>query len=393
MAALKGATTTGVNLRRRASADASILRQLSQGDQIEVIGNQGLWLQVRHNGQTGFVKMDFVQGVDAVEPAWTTTVAASKLNVRQEASASSAVLGQLSKGQSVEVVGLSSGWLRVRFGNQTGFIAAEFTQSTKDKDRLTPEEIKQERQRIAQEQNKEVRGDLFEELQSKVIYQSQRDNEARDSRGNKVETKSGNMCNLTSLGMGLAYLGIPNPDPNQQYEDALEAIRAKHVGFPRTDSRGWGGVAQRLGAGVDIFATEVAQGRDWWEANVRPRLRQGNAVIMSIGEHIVRVQQVAEDALVVDDPYGQGRLLPGKTPPGGPIKAKYTGSGLNEYGKKGETAGEDVRWPWQDVSQHAMRWIAQLSLGGTRDASELPAIEDSGTVLTDDAVGDEDAAG
>jgi hypothetical protein len=211
-----------------------------------------------------------------------------------------------------------------------------------------------------------------------VIYASQRDNQARDPSGGKVETKGGNMCNLTSLSMALSYLGIANPKPNMQYEDALEVLRQERQLPDRTTAKGWGGVAQALGARVTFIGDgSVTQGRDWWEANVRqPHLRKGAGAIMSIGGHIVRVQAVTEQGLIVDDPYGRCRLLPGEA--GAWKYALY-----NEYDTSGQTAGEDTLWPWADVAQHTMRWVAAIApapvvLG---DEPPLPDIEDDGVVV------------
>ena len=87
------------------------------------------------------------------------------------------------------------------------------------------------------------RADYFLQLQSKVAYHSQRDNKSKAGE----KTIGDVMCNLTSLSMCLEYLGVDNPYPEMQYEDALEKIRVEHVGKPRTSSEGWGGVASYLG--------------------------------------------------------------------------------------------------------------------------------------------------
>ena len=84
---------------------------------------------------------------------------------------------------------------------------------------LSPEEIKRARELIDQESDEQRRGDLFEALQSKVMYHSQRDNEST-SGGKKIGDV---MCNLTSLAMVLSYLGVSNPRPEMQFEDALRS--------------------------------------------------------------------------------------------------------------------------------------------------------------------------
>ncbi len=419
MSNLNAVTTIGANMRQSASKDAPILAALDKGAQVSVLGNAGNWVQVQHGGQAGFVYIELTQPqpASAAETAWITTVISQQLNLRAAASRESNTLGTLAQNQQVPVIGYVGTWLQVHVNDQTGFISADCTTSVAASGepvaqahleafavtnapvgiaapdastvalpapavqinaRLAPEEILAVRTSIAQEPDQNVRGDRYEELQSCVIYASQRDNQALNPDGSRVETRSGNMCNLTSLSMALAYLGIVNPKPNMQYEDALEMLRQERHLDDRTTAKGWGGVAQALGARVSFIGNgSVKQGHDWWDANVRrPHLRAGAGVIMSIGGHIVRVQAVTDQGLIVDDPYSRCRLLPGEA--GAWKYALY-----NEYDMPGQTAGEDSLWLWADVSQHSMRWVAAIApaplvLG---DEEPLPNIEDDGVVV------------
>ncbi len=214
------------------------------------------------------------------------------------------------------------------------------------KDRLTTEEIRRARDLIDQETDDARRGELFQSLQSKVEYHSQRDNTSTEN-GKKIGDV---MCNLTSLAMALTYLGVPNPDPSRQFEDVLEEIRVQKKLPARTLADGWGGVAAELGAKVDFIKWEVVEGHDWYQANVSPALSAGNAVMASITGHIVRLQAVTPEGLVADDPFGDVKLTKG------------TGHEWDETNKsKNPNAGEDSVWPWSEVSQHSMLWIAKIS--------------------------------
>lgn len=220
--------------------------------------------------------------------------------------------------------------------------------------RLTVEQIAQARRLIAQVANARQRGDLYEALQTKVRYHSQRDNTSTDRTGNLGDV----MCNLTSLAMCLSYLGVPNPNPRLQYEDALEEIRRRERLPHRTYVSGWSGVARHLGVNTGMIGEQVTQGEDWYRSKVLTHLRAGSAVMMSITGHIVRVQAVTESGLVVDDPYGQSRLLAGTrrgwVRGGSNSRATATTNGRGGAGNR----GEDHAWPWATVAQHQMLWIA-----------------------------------
>jgi peptidoglycan hydrolase-like protein with peptidoglycan-binding domain len=217
-------------------------------------------------------------------------------------------------------------------------------------ERMSTEEITRTRELIAVVSDEQQRGDLYEALQAKVVYHSQRDNES--TQGGKVIGDV--MCNLTSLAMCLMYLGVPNPRPELQYEDALEQIR-REEGLPaRTLHTGWGGVAEKLHVEVKFIGYNITEGRQWWEANVLTHLRAGHAVMMSISGHIVRVQAISDAGVVVDDPYGASTLGAGESRGWGKVNPR------EESGE--QNVGEDHIYPWSDVGRHEMRWIAWFSV-------------------------------
>jgi hypothetical protein len=114
---------------------------------------------------------------------------------------------------------------------------------------------------------------------------------------------------------------------------------------------GWGAVAKHLGVTVSFDFGNVKEGKDWYLENVDPKIREGNAVMMSITGHIVRVQGVTDAGLVVDDPYGRVILKSG------------SGRGWEDSNDKegaGANAGEDNVWDWDAVKAHNMQWIAFL---------------------------------
>jgi muramidase (phage lysozyme)/peptidoglycan hydrolase-like protein with peptidoglycan-binding domain len=234
-----------------------------------------------------------------------------------------------------------------------------------DKEHLTPEEISKARSLIAAEPAS-ARAQLYETLQSKVIYFNQRDNKTVGRHNGKVENLGDYMCNLTSLAMCLEYLGVSNPHPDLAYPDALEKIRLEKLpNAERTTEAGWGGVARVLG----VQHKQLGGGRHaraWWMATVEAALRSGAAVMCSIEDHIIRIQDVKEDGVVADDPYGHSKLLAGKTHR--TKKGTLTSHEWLETNHKGGTqdgkrdnAGEDITWPWAEVEAHNFLWIASFT--------------------------------
>lgn len=223
---------------------------------------------------------------------------------------------------------------------------------------LTAEQISRARELIAH-QPAELQGGLYQELQAKVPYHNQRNNQSTE-QGKGIGDK---MCNLTSLAMALETLGIGNPEPDKhpQFEDYLESLRVKNKLPRRTERDGWGGVARAMGANVHILGEAGTRKRSWWEAQAQPKLRSGYAVMMSITGHIVRLQDVTTSGLVVDDPYGSVKLKKGT---GHSWKEGTAAANRKTDPGSSETAGahgEDAVWPWADVEQHSMLWVAALN--------------------------------
>lgn len=224
------------------------------------------------------------------------------------------------------------------------------------KPHLTPEEIEEARSLIAK-QPQEAQGDLYQQLQGKTPYHNQRNN-ASTSGGKNIGDV---MCNLTSLAMCLETVGIHNPEPTKypQFEDYLEHLRVQHKLPARTTEGGWGGVARLMGATVTQLGGGVHK-KAWWMTTVVPKLRSGQAIILSIDGHIVRLQECGASGIVVDDPFGASKLKAGggKSGRGWTSVNKKNGTGGDE--SKGAT-GEDHVWPWADVEIHRFLWVASIS--------------------------------
>jgi hypothetical protein len=124
-----------------------------------------------------------------------------------------------------------------------------------------------------------------------------------------------------------------------------------------------------------ISSTPVVQGKSWWEQKVRPSLRQGNGVMMSVTGHIVRVQAVTAEGVVVDDPFGRSRMKPGED-------REFVSK--NPWASAtGALVGKDVLYPWAEVEKHQMLWIAEFyrpdaNVPLSFAAEELPEVSDDG---------------
>ncbi len=202
-------------------------------------------------------------------------------------------------------------------------------------DRLTVEQIQRARELIA-EKPAEEQGPLYEELQTKVKYLNQLNNES-----DKEKPTSGGTCAMTSLTMCFMYLGIPNPDPSKQYEDALLALCAEK-GWNITAGATWEKVGKELGATL-TYREGGKYKQEWFEGTLKGWL-QGQGVLVSINNHVVRIEGVTDEGLVVDDPFGASKLLKGKERGWDKLNSD------EEDGSSEANVGEDHIWSWASVT-------------------------------------------
>ena len=120
-----------LNIRKKASADSEILGKLPNNGAATVLGKKGEWYKIESGSVTGYVHEDYVivGDEDACKKASKKigTVTTDTLRLRKEASTDSGVYTLLSKGNKLTVKKeTKNGWLKVKYGNYTGYVSAEY---------------------------------------------------------------------------------------------------------------------------------------------------------------------------------------------------------------------------------------------------------------------------
>lgn len=134
-------STTNVNVRSGPGNSYSVLTVMKSGTTTSSLGTSGSWTKVTVNGKTGYVYSKYLSGsngttskpstpTNTVNTSKTVYITASSLNVRSGAGTSYGVIGSLSKGKSVSVVGTSGNWYKIKFGSGYGYINASYTRAT-----------------------------------------------------------------------------------------------------------------------------------------------------------------------------------------------------------------------------------------------------------------------
>lgn len=139
-----GKTTENLNLRLGPSTKDAIILTIKKGDSIEVLNYSGSWAYVKYNNKYGYVSRQYI-----AEYTNNTTVSGSggdeninnnqlmecsvdSLNIRKGPSTSEQVIGNLKKGNQVEVVyHTSRGWSRIKFNHSYGYVSSKYLTNIK----------------------------------------------------------------------------------------------------------------------------------------------------------------------------------------------------------------------------------------------------------------------
>lgn len=131
----EGGATSGVvdaspGLNVRSGPWGTIIGSLSSGNSVEIIGSDGDWYKIRWGGKTAWVHSDYVRTKSAATSTSATTGvvdAYPALNVR--AGPWGTVIGSLTSGNSVQIIGSSGDWYRIKWGNGTAWVHSDYVRA------------------------------------------------------------------------------------------------------------------------------------------------------------------------------------------------------------------------------------------------------------------------
>ena len=163
-----------------------------------------------------------------------------------------------------------------------------------------------------------------------------------------------------SQAMCLEYLGISCPDPNMQFEDYLEQIRADNNYGGRTTQEARQKITELLGAcysNEDYYRT-FSKEKEEFKKFALSKLESGCAIMLSVWPdckgHLVRLQGITNEGLIIDDPYGK---VKGKTD-GFDWREACNSGGYDTNSNAFEDAkGSDNLWKWSDIQDVTLKYV------------------------------------
>ena len=131
-AVYKAATT--LNLREKATVSSTLLLKIPEGTKVTITDYSGKWGKTTYKGKTGWVNLDFADKIsdgtsgDPLPGDGTIYRAATRLNLREKATVSSALLLRIPEGTKVAVKEVSGKWGKTTYSGKTGWINLDFAE-------------------------------------------------------------------------------------------------------------------------------------------------------------------------------------------------------------------------------------------------------------------------
>lgn len=121
-----------VNIRSGASADSSLAGRLYRGSAATIVGVEGDWTRIVSGKVEGYIKSDYLStGDNAVKLAQKCYVQYAQatcitLNVRTAPSENSTRLGQIAKGEKLEILEILDEWVKVDYNETDAYVSKSY---------------------------------------------------------------------------------------------------------------------------------------------------------------------------------------------------------------------------------------------------------------------------
>lgn len=119
-------TTTNLNLRSGSSTSHSILTTIPSGASVTCYSKDSNgWMKVSYNGITGYVNASYLTS-SKPSTSTATKVTTTNVNLRTGAGTQYSIIRTVASNTTVEVLGTSGSWYKVKVGSDTGYILGDY---------------------------------------------------------------------------------------------------------------------------------------------------------------------------------------------------------------------------------------------------------------------------
>ena len=120
-------TSSMVNIREQATTASDSLGKLGNETRVAVLDETNGWYKIAYNGTVGYMSADYVEtqpimNIECGGAQVTTAV----LNMRSGPGTENSIVTKLYEGNVAKIIGINSGWFKVQYGGNTGYIHPDY---------------------------------------------------------------------------------------------------------------------------------------------------------------------------------------------------------------------------------------------------------------------------
>lgn len=101
--------------------DAEILGKINKGTEYTVLDTTDYWVKISYNDQDAYVSAEYFDITKA-----TGTLTSSDVNLRKQATTSSAVVGKFTKGDMITVTGQNDDWYQISYQGEPAYVSKDY---------------------------------------------------------------------------------------------------------------------------------------------------------------------------------------------------------------------------------------------------------------------------
>jgi N-acetylmuramoyl-L-alanine amidase len=128
-------TVNSLNVRSEPSLNGNILGKLQKNDTVKIISESNDWIEITHNGQSGWISSQYIQennSEEIVNKSNIETITSGELsilhngtNIRKRPNTQSTILDRANQGDRFETISFENDWYQIKLENeQIGYVAS-----------------------------------------------------------------------------------------------------------------------------------------------------------------------------------------------------------------------------------------------------------------------------
>ncbi|MCI5727249.1 MAG: SH3 domain-containing protein [Clostridium sp.] len=124
---------SNVRIRENANEDSKVIGYLTNGQEVEIIGETKGWYQIKSNDVKGYIKFDYIKVLSDTNIVTGTVVNISTtLSVRETSDVLGKELAKLTNGTKLIVIGEEDSWYKIKYENLVGYVYKDYVKVNKE---------------------------------------------------------------------------------------------------------------------------------------------------------------------------------------------------------------------------------------------------------------------